>query len=125
MEATIVIIENEADLAAAQALVAELGRSTDPTDIGRLRAQALILQAYEAKHRPTALATPAEIISYLMDQHDLSPADFRSTLGKGAPARVSEILGGSKGFSLPQIRRLHAEFGIPADALIGEVRSST
>jgi antitoxin component HigA of HigAB toxin-antitoxin module len=59
-------------------------------------------------------------MAYLMDQLDFAPADFRPVLGKGAVARVSEILGGRKGFSLPQIRRLHARFQIPADALIGE-----
>ena len=59
-------------------------------------------------------------MAYLMDQLDLAPADFRPLLGKGAAARVSEILNGTKGFSLPQIRRLHAHYRIPADALIGE-----
>jgi antitoxin component HigA of HigAB toxin-antitoxin module len=33
---------------------------------------------------------------------------------------VSEILSGRKGFGLPQIKRLHARFSIPADALIGD-----
>ena len=55
-----------------------------------------------------------------MDQLDLAPADLRPMLGKGAAARVSEILSGRKGFSLPQIKRLHARFRIKADALIGE-----
>jgi HTH-type transcriptional regulator/antitoxin HigA len=120
MQAQIVIIENEADLAAARAIVSELGTSNSPADVGRLRAQALILQAYEQEKWPSTPASPAEIMAYLMDQLDFAPADFRSTLGKGAAARVSEILSGAKGFSLPQIRRLHAQFSIPADALIGE-----
>jgi hypothetical protein len=49
MQAQIVIIENEADLAAARTVVSELGTSDNPADVGRLRAQALILQAYEAE----------------------------------------------------------------------------
>jgi HTH-type transcriptional regulator/antitoxin HigA len=120
MKTDIVVIENEADLEAARALVTELGASDDPADAARLRAQALILQAHEAGAWPTMAASPAEIMGYLMDQFDLAPADLRPVLGKGAAARVSEILKGTKGFSLPQIRRLHARYRIPADALIGE-----
>ena len=120
MQTQIVIIENDEDLAAARAVVSELGTSDNPADIARLRAQALVLQAYEAEKWPTAAASPAEIMAYLMDQLNFAPADFRPLLGKGAVARVSEILSGKKGFSLPQIRRLHAQFHIPADALIGE-----
>ena len=120
MKAQIVILQSDEDLAAAHAIIAELGASDDAADVARLRAQALILQAYEAERWPVAPADPADILAYLMDQHDLAPADFRSTLGKGAAARVSEILKGTKGFSLPQIRRLRALYAIPADVLIGE-----
>ena len=120
MQTQIVTIENDEDLAAARAVVAELGNADSSADIARLRAQALILQAYEAERWPSTSASPAEIMAYLMDQLDFTPADFRPLLGKGAAARVSEILGGRKGFSLPQIKRLHARFNIPADALIGE-----
>ena len=120
METRIVIIENEADLAAARELIASLGASENPADVARLRAQALILQAYEEERWPERPATPAEILAYLMEGRDLAPADLQPVLGKGAAARVSEILGGKKGFSLPQIRRLHEMFHIPAGALIGE-----
>ena len=120
MKAQIVIIENDTDLEGAHAIIAELGASEDSGDVARLRAQALILQAYEAERWPAVAAEPADMMAYMMDQLDLTPADFRPTLGKGAAARVSEILKGTKGFSLPQIRRLHALYRIPADALIGE-----
>lgn len=103
MEAQTVIIENETDLAAAQALVSKLGFSSNPTDVGRLRAQALILHAYEAKRWPTSPANPAEIMAYLIDQHDLGLAVLRQIFGNGAAARVSEILAGSKGFSLGSV----------------------
>ena len=36
------------------------------------------------------------------------------------PATVVEIRNGTKGFTLPQIRRLHQAYHIPADALIAE-----
>ena len=120
MRAEIVIIENEEDLAEARAIIAALGTTEDPAEGARLRAQAMILAAYEAVHWPVERATPADILAYVMDQHDLSPADMRPILGDGAVARVSEILAGKKGFSLPQIRRMHEIYGVPADLLIAK-----
>lgn len=101
-------------------MIAALGTTEDPAEGARLRAQATILTAYEAEHGPTERATPADILAYVMDQHDLVPADMRPIFGAGAVARVSEILAGKTGFSLKQIRRMHEVYGIPADLLIGE-----
>lgn len=120
MRTEIITIETEQDLAEARALVASLGRAEKPEDVARLRAQALVLQAYEARRWPVAKATPADILAYIMDQFDLQAGDLREILGGGAHARVSEILAGKKGFSLPQIRRMHQAYGIPADLLITE-----
>ncbi len=120
MRTEIITIENERDLAEAQAIISHLGASEDPADAARLRAQALILEAYEAEHWPVKVATPAEILAYIMEQYDLSPNDLRSVLGDGANARASEILGGKKGFSLPQIRRMKSVYGVSADLLIAE-----
>jgi HTH-type transcriptional regulator/antitoxin HigA len=120
MHTEIITIENDRDLAEAQALIASLGQSERPQDIARLRAQALILQAYEAKRWPIDKASPAEILAYVMEQYDLSAGDMRDVLGEGAIPRVSEILSGKKGFSLTQIRRMRQIYGIPADLLIAE-----
>jgi HTH-type transcriptional regulator / antitoxin HigA len=120
MRTEIVTVENDRDLAEAQAIIAQLGASEDPADAARLRAQALILEAYEAERWPVEAATPAEILAYIMEQHDLSPNDLRPVLGGGANARASEILGGKKGFSLPQIRRMKTIYGVSADLLIAE-----
>jgi len=118
MRADIVIIQNEADLAEAQALVAHLGTSDDPADVARLRAQALILAAYEAERWPREPVSVAEVVEYLMDQHGLSPADLAPILG--ARSRVTEVLNGRRGLSLAMIRRMRATFHVSADVLIGE-----
>jgi HTH-type transcriptional regulator / antitoxin HigA len=120
MRTEIFTIENEHDLAEVHAIIARLGSSVDPADIARLRAQALVLEAYEAEHWPVKAASPADILTYVMDQHDLSPGDLRPVFGDGVHARVSEILAGKKGFSLPQVRRMRELYGVPADLLIGE-----
>ncbi|MBF0394409.1 MAG: hypothetical protein HQL38_17160 [Alphaproteobacteria bacterium] len=59
MHADVVIIQNDDDLAEAQALVARLGNSESPADVARLRAQALILAAYEAERWPSESASTA------------------------------------------------------------------
>ena len=118
MHAEIVIIQNDADHAEAQALVARLGPSDNPADVAQLRAQALILAAYETERWPCEPASVAEVVQYIMDQHDLSPADLAPVLG--ARSRVTEVLNGRRGLSLTMIRRMRATFHVPADILIGE-----
>ncbi|MBY0431996.1 MAG: hypothetical protein K2Q10_12415 [Rhodospirillales bacterium] len=122
MHANIVIIQNDQDLAEAQALVACLGTSDDPADIARLRAQALILAAYEAERWPSGPASVAEVLKYIMDQHGLTPADLAPVLG--ARSRVTEVLNGRRGLSLGMIRRMRSTFHVPADVLIGEPLSA-
>lgn len=116
MHADIVIIENDRDLVEAQALITRLGASTDPADVARLRAQATLLAAYEAERWPTEPAGAAEVVQYLMDQHDLTPADMGQVLG--ARSRVTEVLSGRRALSLNMIRRLRSTFHVSADALI-------
>ncbi|TAL03958.1 MAG: helix-turn-helix domain-containing protein [Rhodospirillaceae bacterium] len=118
MKTEVIVIQNERDLKAAQELVTELGQSRKPADVARLRAQALLLQAYEATRWPARAMQPAELIRYAMEQHGLSPADMAPILG--TRSRVSEILNGKRPLTLTMIRRLHARLGLPADLLIAE-----
>ncbi len=116
MQTELIAIENDQDLAEAQALVSHLMDSDNPHDLARLRAQAILLQAYEAKRWPVPPATQANIIQYIMEQHDLTPADLAPVLG--TRSRVSEVLNGRRPLSVSMIRRLRARFKISADALI-------
>lgn len=118
MKTEIIVIQNERDLKAAQALVAALGQSRKPADVARLRAQALLLQAHESARWPARPVAPADLIRYAMDQHGLSAADMAPILG--TRSRVSEILNGKRPLTLAMIRRLHERLGLPADLLIGE-----
>lgn len=114
----VIVIQTDRDLKAAQALVAKLGRSRKASDVARLRAQALLLQAYEAARWPVRPVAPAELIRYAMEQHGLTPADMAPILG--TRSRVSEILNGKRPLTLPMIRRLHERLGLPTDLLIAE-----
>lgn len=116
MVTNVIVIENEEDLKEAQALVSRLMGSDDLQDRARLRAQAAILRDYEARRWPVPPATPAEIIQYIMEQNDLTPADMIPILG--TRSRVSEVLNGKRPLSLSMIRKLRETFHISADALI-------
>jgi len=118
MKTEVIVIENEKDLRAARALIASLGESRRPSDVARLRAQALLLQAYEETRWPVKRVSPAELIRYAMDQYGLTPADMAPILG--TRSRVSEILNGKRPLTVAMIRRLHERLGLPADLLIAD-----
>lgn len=122
MRTELVVIENDADLAEANELVAALMNSEADGDVARLRAQAKLVEDYERRRWPHKAPSVPELLAYLMDQHDMTRADLIPLLG-GA-GRVSEVLNGKTGLSMTMVRRLRERFGIPADLLIpgGEAR---
>jgi HTH-type transcriptional regulator / antitoxin HigA len=116
MDATLILIDSDAELARARALVDRLIGSDDPTDIARLKAQARLIAAYEQEKWPPRRPKTADVIRYLMEQHGLTRADLVPLLGTAS--RVSEILRGHKELSLSMVQRLRARFHIPADLLL-------
>jgi HTH-type transcriptional regulator/antitoxin HigA len=116
VDATLIVIDNDAELARARALVDRLMASDDATDMARLEAQARLIAAYEERKWPRRTPGTAEIIHYLMDQHGLSHADMVPILGTAS--RVSEVLRGKKGLSMTMVQRLRARFSVPADVLL-------
>lgn len=87
MDATMILIDNDAELVRARALVDQLWNSNDPADIVRLEAQARLIAAYEARKWPRRSPSVAGMIRHLMDQHGLTRADMVPILG--SPSRVS------------------------------------
>jgi HTH-type transcriptional regulator/antitoxin HigA len=116
MDATLILIDNDAELARARALVDRLMVSDDAADIARLEAQARLIAAYEEAKWPRRMPGTADIIRYLMDQNGLSRADMVPILGTAS--RVSEVLRGKKGLSMTMVQRLRARFRVPADVLL-------
>jgi HTH-type transcriptional regulator / antitoxin HigA len=116
MDATLIVIDSDAELARAHALVDRLMLSDKPADIARLQAQARLIAAYEEAKWPRLMPSTAEIVRYLMDQHGLTRADLVPILG--TPSRVSEILRGKKGLSMTMVQRLRARFRVPAELLL-------
>jgi HTH-type transcriptional regulator/antitoxin HigA len=116
MDATLVLIDSDAELARARALVDRLWQSDEPADVARLQAQARLIAAYEEGNWPRRPPSTADLIRHLMDQHGLTRADMVPILG--TPSRVSEVLKGKKGLSMAMVQRLRARFRVSADLLI-------
>jgi HTH-type transcriptional regulator/antitoxin HigA len=119
MDATLIVVDNDAELARALRFLDRMMEANDPATAARVAAQARLIEAYEQTKWPTRMPRPADVIRYLMDQHGLSRADMAPILG-GA-SRVSEILSGKKGLSMSMVQRLRARFGVPADLLLPPV----
>jgi HTH-type transcriptional regulator / antitoxin HigA len=120
MKATLVIVENDKDHRQAKALLEKLMNSADPSDQGRLVAQARLIEAYEKGRWPRRIPSLPEILSYLMDQHGLTRAELAEFLG--TPSRVSEVMTGKRELSMSMVRKLRDRFHISADVLIGPTR---
>ncbi len=123
MDATLILIDSDAELARARALVDRLWESDEPADIARLQAQARLIAAYEESKWPRRSSSTADLIRHLMDQHGLTRADMVPILG--TPSRVSEVLQGKKGLSMAMVQRLRTRFHVPADLLLPPPKSSS
>lgn len=75
-----------------------------------------LVEAYESKHFPIDLPDPIEAIKFRMEQSGLTPKDLVPMIGR--LNRVYEILNRKRPLTLPMIRNLHAQLGIPAESLI-------
>ena len=117
MKTELIVIENDADLAEATALVAVL---MDSNESARLRAQAKLVEDYENRKWPRRIPSIPDLMAYLMEEHGLSRADLVPLLG--TPSRVSEVLSGKSGLSMTMVKRLRQRFGVSADLLIPDNR---
>jgi HTH-type transcriptional regulator/antitoxin HigA len=111
-------VRTEAEHDAAVARITELlgaEPGTEASDV--LDVLVTLVDAYEATHFPMETPDPVTIIKFQLEQQGLTRKDLEPMIG--SRARVSEILTGKRALTLPMIRRLHAELGIPVDLLIG------
>src|SRR5229473_1234573 len=79
MNATLILIDSDAELTRARALVERLWQSDEPADIARLQAQARLITAYEESKWPRRPPSTADLIRHLMDQHGLAGAEPLAT----------------------------------------------
>jgi len=114
-------IHNEADYKASLldiSTLMDLDPDAGSPDGDRLDILATLVQAYETKHHPIDPPDPIEAIKFRMEQGGLSVKDLVPLIGNSN--RVYEVLGRKRALTLPMIRRLHKQLGIPAEVLIAE-----
>jgi HTH-type transcriptional regulator / antitoxin HigA len=118
---TIKPVRNDADHERALSRIEQLWDSPSGTpESDELDVLATLVEAYEREHYPINLPDPVDAIKFRLEQ---SGKDERSLIGViGQRTRVYEVMRGRRPLSLNMIRRLHAEFGIPADVLIRQPR---
>ena len=82
----------------------------------RLDVLVTLVEAYEKKHYRFDLPDPVEAIKFRMEQMALAPKDLVPMIGQ--LNRVYEVLNRKRPLTLPMIRQLHRQLGIPAESLI-------
>jgi HTH-type transcriptional regulator/antitoxin HigA len=89
-------------------------------DGDRLDVLATLVEAYEQKHFPIDPPDPIEAIRFRLEQQGLDPRALVGIIG--GRSRVYEVMERKRALSLEMIRRLHQQFGIPAEVLIRPTR---
>ena len=86
-----------------------------------LDALATLVDAYERRAFPIQALNPLEAIRLRCEQLGWTRRHLEPLIG--SRARVSEILSGRRALTLPMIRRINRDLGIPAEVLIAEPRA--
>jgi HTH-type transcriptional regulator/antitoxin HigA len=116
MDATLIIVDGDSELARANAFVAALWNSSDPNDLARLDAQARLISAYERCKWPPRAKTTRDVLANLIDQHEVSRAEMAKLVG--GMARFRDVMAGRKSLGFAAVKRLHARFGISTDVFV-------
>jgi HTH-type transcriptional regulator / antitoxin HigA len=98
------------------ALMSRSGSLTTPEQ-DELETLALFVQKYEEATQRQAHSDPVAAIQFRMDQMGYKKKDL--ALLVGAASRASEIMKRRRCLTVEMIRRLHEEWGIPLESLVG------
>ena len=75
-----------------------------------------LVELYEQQHYKIESPDPIEAIKFRMEQMELKRTDMTKYFG--TRGRVSEILNRKRELTLAMIKKLHKDFGIPAESLL-------
>ena len=75
-----------------------------------------LVDLYEQNHYPIEAPDPIEAIKFRMEQMGMKRTDLAKFLG--TKSRVSEILNRQRKLTVEMMRKLHNEFGVPAESLL-------
>jgi HTH-type transcriptional regulator/antitoxin HigA len=74
-----------------------------------------LIQVYEEEHQPMPASSGAEILRYLMEEHQLVQSDLAEVGSQGV---VSEVLSGKRELNVRQIRVLAKRFHVSPGVFI-------
>lgn len=80
---------------------------------------ATLVEAYEEKHYKIDAPDPISAIKFRMEQDGLRQKDLVSALGD--ETRVSKVLKGERSLTVEMIQKLHYQFKIPFESLLGKI----
>lgn len=111
------LIKTESDYTSALARIDELFDSKPGSkNFDEVELLMALVELYEEQHYKIEAPDPIEAIKFRMEQMDMKRVDLAKYLG--SRARVSEILNRQRNLTLAMIKKLHKEFGIPAESLL-------
>jgi len=111
-------IRTEAELDAAQAVIDELlRRDLDEGELAYLDALSDLVILYERDHHPVPPLAPPELLAHLLAERGMSQADLVRRTGL-AKATVSDLVTGKRAFTVGQMNRVAAAFGLPATVFL-------
>ena len=116
MQNMVKIIHTAADYDAALARIETLMDADFGSAEGdELELLTLLVTTYEDAQFPVEVPDAVTAIKFIMDQRGYGQKDLAALMGK---SRASEVLNRKRDISLNQARRLHKEWGVPAEALL-------
>jgi HTH-type transcriptional regulator/antitoxin HigA len=89
----------------------------------QLEILSILVEDYENKHYKIESPDPIAAIKFRMEQLGLSRKDLEESIG--SRGRVAEVFSRKRNLTLPMIRKLHKNLGIPTDILINETRKKS
>lgn len=112
------MIRTEEDYDLALTRLDELFDAVPGTKDGdELEVLGVLMEKYEKEHHAIDLPSPLDAIKFRMEQAGLRQIDLVPYIGSSA--KVSEVLGGKRALTVPMMKALHREFGIPAEVFLG------
>jgi HTH-type transcriptional regulator / antitoxin HigA len=115
----ILTIRNEREYDAAvkrlNELLDEIGTNERHPLYDLLDTLGTLIHAYEEQHYPMQESSGADILQYLMEEHDLSQSDLPEVGSQGV---VSEVINGKRELNVRQVRALARRFHVSPAAFI-------
>ena len=113
------LIRNERDYDQAvkqlNSLLDEIGTNEQHPLYGLLDTLSTLVYDYEEQHHSMPESNAADMLQFLMEEHDLTQSDLPEV---GSPSEVSEVLSGARELNVQQIRALARRFRVSPSVFI-------